>query len=187
MSAEMTLPSSSNDRLMFCASVNVNPAFPKKDQLVCLEWTAKKLLGPAMSSLRYLSGFRQQCLLPSCRCPSSQYETTHLGCSPDVPPIHSGEKRNRARIPVQPHPSLAQSHSTAAPMSCELPVAPVLLMRSLPAKSQSVSLPTVRTPVAWSVVAACTISRQCELCNSTQIILGENITCTHFCDMIPHF
>lgn len=64
-------------------------------------------------------------------------------------------------------PSFVQS--TAELMSNKLPVAPVLLMRSLPARSQRVSLPTVRTPVAWSVVAACTISRQCDLCNSTRI------------------
>ena len=41
-------------------------------------------------------------------------------------------------------------------------MAPVLLMRSLPARSQSVSLPTLRTPVVGSVAAACTMSRQCE-------------------------
>ena len=40
------------------------------------------------------------------------------------------------------------------------PVAPVLVMRSLPAKSQRVSLPTVRTPDAASVAATLMTSKQ---------------------------
>ena len=42
------------------------------------------------------------------------------------------------------------------------PVAPVLLMRSLPARSHSVSLPTVRTPLAALVPTTLMISRQCD-------------------------
>lgn len=42
------------------------------------------------------------------------------------------------------------------------PVAPVLLMRSEPARSHSVSLPTVRTPEEMLVPCTRTISRQWE-------------------------
>lgn len=41
-------------------------------------------------------------------------------------------------------------------------MAPVLLMRSEPARSQRVSLPMVRTPVDESVAATWMMSRQCE-------------------------
>ena len=51
---------------------------------------------------------------------------------------------------IQPGPSIAA------------PVAPVLLMRSLPARSHSVSLPTVRTPLEALVPTTLMISRQCD-------------------------
>ena len=41
-------------------------------------------------------------------------------------------------------------------------MAPVLLMRSLPARSHSVSLPTVRTPVVRLLPTTLMMSRQCE-------------------------
>lgn len=61
------------------------------------------------------------------------------------------------------------------------PLAPVLLMRSLPARSHRVSLPTLRTPVAGSVVAACTISRQCDLHSSKHWSQTKNLTLTLCC------
>ena len=42
------------------------------------------------------------------------------------------------------------------------PVAPVLLIRSLPARSHSVSLPTVRTPVVMLVPITLMMRRQCD-------------------------